>query len=111
MRTSGPLSLLAMLTLTIGWTSNCDAGLISVTKNVLGTARPWDDVSGNPTIGAGPHDGTVPTSVTVADGFDFAAGNSLTVTYVSGFVNYRTSTSPPSLTADGVVGDEAESSG
>jgi len=63
------------------------AGLITNTVTVAGTAGPWIYSSTlNSSFQYGVGDETAPTVISTSGGIDFTAGNTLTVTYISGLV-------------------------
>ncbi len=71
----------------LGWASMATAGTVTVV--VDSTAGPWDYVSGglNDASQYGDHDFTAPTVISAADGFNFTAGGTFTITYISGLTS------------------------
>jgi len=61
----------------------------TITTTVTGTEMPWNwvNLGLNTSNQFGINDGTSPDVISAASGFDFTAGNMLTVSYVSGTVS------------------------
>jgi hypothetical protein len=65
------------------------AATITTTTIVSGTEMPWNWVSGglNTSDQFGVNNGTAPDVISVSNGFDFTAGDVLTLTYLTGMVS------------------------
>ncbi len=86
MRGLESLIVCAIATLVLGLAPSPVQADILVTKDVAGTAQPWDPAL-NSTFSYGANDGTGPTIFNAGDGFNFNAGDTLTITYVSGLTS------------------------
>jgi hypothetical protein len=85
-----------------------DAGATAVDVTVDSQAMPWL-VSANPDYAYGIGDGTAPLVVSDSSGLSFAAGGTITITYLSGFTNPFGDT--PDSDAGGYIGFVTKSSG
>jgi hypothetical protein len=77
---------LGALVLALAGAGAVEAGPISIDKTVDGQAGPWSPIV-NPAFDYGTHDNIGATIFSSADGFSFKAGDTLTVTYVSGLTS------------------------
>ena len=83
------------------------AAAATITTTVIGTDMPWNwvNLALNTSEQFGINDGTSPDVISAASGFNFAAGNMLTLTYLSGTV--AVGTSFPAEDAKGDIADSA----
>jgi hypothetical protein len=77
---------LLIVCLNLGWSGVVDAGYLTT---VTSTTEPWQWVNGglNSNYQFGVGDGTAPDVIGASSGISFAAGNTISITYVSGLVN------------------------
>jgi hypothetical protein len=76
----------AIAFLVASFTLPAAADTLTADFTVSGLSGPWEQ-SANPSFGYGVGDNAPPTTITAANGYNFAAGGSFTITYLSGQVS------------------------